>query len=509
MNTDNKLKFIPILGAFLLLLGFAIGKKTKLTPTPNISIGELANVSQEDLFIGNQPVEEVLRYIDSKYFVPIDKSTLSESAIRSIIQQLDPFSIYLSKDELSFESLDLAGEYGGIGINTVSINDTFFVSKILEQSELMQKDVAIGDAIIGVDSVSIIGMPANKVRQMVFGQPGTEIALSILKLSSNDTIEVKVKRVTIADEAISRHFMLADGIGYIKIDEFNKSTFEEFIDKVEELIRQHEMKDLVIDLRGNSGGYLNQAVKVINQLFAEKDLLIVYTEGEKSPKNEFKTTGNNFFEIGKIAVLIDELSASASEVLAGAVQDLDRGTILGQTSFGKGLVQTQFKLKDGGGLRLTTAKYFTPSGRCIQKDYDKGDSFEADSTVYTTSKGREVNGGGGIEPDVIVEQEEFDLDSDSLVFEQQKEMVKYCFNLYLNNPMQIGKDSIGSFADEQFKNYKNQSKYNSSKLSFYESKRKEYFVNEVYMRFSNKESYWKIAADNDKVIHEAVKKLSL
>jgi carboxyl-terminal processing protease len=243
------------------------------------------------------------------------------------------------------------------------------------------------------------------------GEKASIVRVIVARSGVDTLIEVSIERDVIPLKSVPAAYMINDSTGYIQINHFSARTYREFMDHLERLTQEEGMKDLIIDVRRNPGGYLKEAVNILSQLFEEKGLLLVYTEGARSPKTEYRTTGNPFYPVDQIVVLVDGSSASASEILAGAIQDHDRGVVIGSTTYGKGLVQEQYGLSNGGALRLTIARYFTPSGRLIQKPYSNGDAIEdngqdvGDSTIYHTVSGRPVNGSGGITPDYPVASE--------------------------------------------------------------------------------------------------------
>ena len=263
-------------------------------------------------------------------------------------------------------------------------------------------------------------MSSNDIMELLRGKKGTEVSIQVKR--GQEVLDFTLTRDKIPSRSVDVSYMLDDNTGFIKVNRFSATTYEEFMQALEELKEKHQMEDLVIDLRGNPGGYLQEATNILSQLFPEKDRLMVYTEGRTVKRSDYESTGRNFHAVDDIAVLIDEGSASASEIMAGAVQDWDRGTIIGRRSFGKGLVQEQYQLRDGSALRLTVARYYTPSGRLIQKDYEDKEAYDrdfgqrfkngelysrdsihvADSTIFQTAGGRVVFGGGGITPDVFI-----------------------------------------------------------------------------------------------------------
>ncbi|MBT8219560.1 MAG: S41 family peptidase [Bacteroidia bacterium] len=408
--------WIPFVIALAMAVGMFIGKK--LEPVGSDNVVAASNIPNR------QPgkVEEILRYINARYVDDVDDNELSEEAIKAIMDDLDPHSSYHSAEELRRMSENLRGNFEGIGVEFMIIEDTVFVVRVMEEGPSEALGVQVLDRIVAVNDNTIAGMgiDSDSVIALLKGPQGTNVDVTILR--EGETLELTINRGKIPTTSVDASIMIDDQVGYIKLDGFSATTYTDFMKRMEVLIEDNGMKDLVIDLRSNPGGYLNQAIKILDQFFTEKDKVLVYTQGDKSKKFEYKTTGRNFFDVGDIVVLIDENSASASEIIAGALQDWDRGKIIGRRSYGKGLVQERYPLKDGSAISLTISRYFTPSGRCIQKDYDnpidyskelydrfhngeyytRDSIYMADTTKYFTSQGRVVYAGGGISPDIFV-----------------------------------------------------------------------------------------------------------
>ncbi|MDX1409242.1 MAG: S41 family peptidase, partial [Saprospiraceae bacterium] len=303
----------------------------------------------------------------------------------------------------------MEGHFEGIGIEFHLVRDTITVLDITEGGPADRAGVRPHDRIISADDSTLVGIELSEelVVNRLRGPKGSPVSIAVRRHGVDTLISLTIVRDEIPIVSVDAAYMLDDETGYIRINRFSSTTYKEFMDRLESLVKDHGMQHVVIDLRQNPGGYLKEAVNILSQLFAEKGRLLVYTEGEHTKRMDYESTGNPFYPVGNIAVLIDGGSASASEIIAGAIQDQDRGVIIGTKSFGKGLVQEQYALKNGGALRLTTARYYTPSGRSIQKPYRNGDSVDqaedADSTGFQTRNGREVFGSGGIIPDIIVE----------------------------------------------------------------------------------------------------------
>ena len=412
--------WFPLLLAVVLVGGILIGMRMQ-SSTPSVV------VEANDLPIqtpGQGKIEEIIRYIEAKYVDDVDREALMEEVIDEMLAKLDPHSNYITKEELQQVNEQLQGNFDGIGIEFMSLDDTIVVVAPLAGGPSEAVGIQAGDKIVAIEDSIIAGvnMDTEDVISMLRGEKGTEVEIGILRGRSKDMMRFTITRDEIPMNSVDVAYMLDDITGYIKVNRFSATTYEEFMKGVEVLSEKHKMKDLVIDLRHNPGGYLQQATNILSQLFDDKGSLLVYTEGRSVNRTEYESTGRAFYELDDVVVLIDEGSASASEILAGAVQDHDRGLVIGRRSFGKGLVQEQYKLRDGSALRLTVARYYTPSGRSIQKDYNDINEYEselvaryengemeskdkmtiADSTKYFTDNGRVVFGGGGIMPDIFV-----------------------------------------------------------------------------------------------------------
>jgi carboxyl-terminal processing protease len=418
--------YFPIIFSVLFALGVYVGIQLNYA-NQNIEItNAINNAIPKFQQSGFSKINNLLNYIDQEYVDEIDKEQIVEDVIYKILEELDPHSYYISKNELASYNEPLEGNFEGIGIEFNAQKDTVVVVTVIAGGPSEKVGLAAGDRIIKVNNESIVGKDINtsEIVKKLKGKKGTEVEITVIRKSSKKELIFKIVRGTIPINSIDASYMADKENGYIKISRFSRNTYDEFLEKSVAL-KKEGMKTLILDLRGNGGGYLDAAVKIADE-FLEKNELIVYTEGKSRPKQNFKATSNgNLKELGLI-VLIDENSASASEIIAGAIQDNDRGIIIGRRSFGKGLVQEQSMLKDGSALRLTIARYYTPSGRSIQKPYTNGNSEDyhketydrytsgeltgnlqdttpiADSLKFYTKKGRVVYGGGGIMPDYFI-----------------------------------------------------------------------------------------------------------
>ena len=363
--------------------------------------------------------------IKSLYVDSVDEKKLVEDGIRGMLEKLDPHSSYSTPKEVKAMNEPLAGNFEGIGVQFNMIDDTLLVIQPVTGGPSEKVGIVAGDRIVSVNDTAIAGvkMPKEEIMRRLRGPKGTKVMLGVVRRGISDTLAFKVTRDKIPVNSIDATYMIRPNVGYIRIGNFGATTHREFVESLMKLEKQG-MRDLILDLEGNGGGYLQAAVDIANELLPKNDL-IVYTTGLRVPRMEYRAKGNGILQDGKIVVLVDEYTASAAEIVTGAVQDQDRGVVVGRRTFGKGLVQRPIDLPDGSMIRLTIAHYYTPSGRCIQKPYEKGkaedyamdvlnrlkhgeltnaDSIHfADSLkCYTLRKHRTVYGGGGIMPDHFV-----------------------------------------------------------------------------------------------------------
>ena len=366
-------------------------------------------------------LQEAVDLIKLKYVDPVHLDSLETGAIEQMVSELDPHSVYFPPVELKEANEDLAGNFEGIGVEFNVFNDTVNIVYVILGGPSDKAGLQIGDKLLKANDSSLITrrLSTDEIKKLIRGERGSKVILQILRGSQQ--LSIPVVRGTIPVPSVDAAYMLDKKTGYIKLNKFTETSYEEFMKAMEDL-QKEDMQQLILDLRGNGGGLMNEAVDMADE-FLDDNKMVVYTEGANSKKREFKCKRNGLFENGKLAVLIDELSASASEILAGALQDWDRATIVGRRSFGKGLVQEQYELSDGSAIRLTVARYYTPLGRSIQRSYEKGkkvymdelwnrfsngELLYADSNKinngkqYKTRGGKIVYGGGGIMPDIFV-----------------------------------------------------------------------------------------------------------
>lgn len=391
----------------------------------SLSILSASTNAQVKLTKSSEKMALTMYFINKLYVDKIDEKKLSDDVVKALLHELDPHSSYISEKEVKEMNEPLEGNFDGVGISFNMMTDTLYVIETISGGPAEKVGILPGDKIIYVGDTLIAGvkMPNKKVMSLLRGPKGTKVDVKVLRRGVPDLIEFIITRNKIPIYSLDAAYMIDKKTGYIRLNRFGATTTDEFNEACKKL-KQEGMQNLILDLQNNGGGYLTAAIELADE-FLDKDKLIVYTEGANQPKKNEKSTSKGLFEQGKLIVLINEYSASASEIVSGAIQDWDRGVIVGRRSFGKGLVQRQIPLPDGSQLRLTTARYYTPTGRCIQKPYEngkeenyamdvierynKGEMMHADSIHFPDSlkyqtliNKRTVYGGGGIMPDYFV-----------------------------------------------------------------------------------------------------------
>jgi len=404
----------PTIIAAALALGIFVGGKLHFNDTP------------EKLFTTNSKKDKLNRlidYIDYEYVDEINTDSIVDVTVNNILEKLDPHSVYIPKQEMSRVTENMKGDFVGIGVNFYTYRDTISVIRTVDKGPSFLKGIRAGDRILMADNDTLYGknLPSNRIVEKLRGKKGTNVQLQVYRKAEERIFTVDVKRDIVPIKSVQAYYMLTPEMGYIKVNRFAESTFKEFKEALRELSRSGAKK-LTLDLRDNPGGYLGIAEQMADE-FLEDGKLILFTKNKKGKIDKIYATDNGSFEDKPVFVLINERSASASEIIAGALQDNDIGTIVGRRSFGKGLVQREMDLGDGSAVRLTVSRYYTPTGRSIQKTYKNGtkdyyktfteryhngelvsvDSIKvADSLRFTTPNGKVVYGGGGIIPDVFV-----------------------------------------------------------------------------------------------------------
>lgn len=418
MSKNRTSRFMPVIVAVSIVAGILIG-----TFYANHFSGNRLGI----INTSSNKLNALLRIIDDQYVDTVNMGELVEDAMPQILGELDPHSSYIPAKDLEAVNSDLKGSFSGIGIQFTIQQDTIHVNSVIQGGPSEKVGLMAGDRIIEVDDSAFVGKIVTNYESMkrLKGPKGSEVKLGVYRPGEKETLHFTIVRGDIPVKSIDAAYMLNDKFGYIKVNKFGETTYPELLISLAKL-NQSNCEGVVIDLRGNTGGYMGAAIQMVNE-FLPKNKLIVYTQGRKSPRENYTSNGTGSSQEMPIVVLMDEGSASASEIFAGAIQDNDRGTIIGRRSFGKGLVQQPIDFSDGSAIRLTIARYYTPSGRCIQKPYVKGndanyemdiltryehgeffsqDSIKQDeSQIFETSLGRPVYGGGGIMPDIFVPQD--------------------------------------------------------------------------------------------------------
>jgi len=465
MQVDNKMKFwLPFGASLLLALGMILGTKLQ----------ESLRNKRDLKFTGERSdrLEQLIDLIKERYVDTIATDDLYNVAVAGIINRLDPHTVYIPAENLTAVNEELEGSFFGIGIEYSLVTDTITVIDVLNGSPAQQAGMAIGDQILKVNDSIVAGksITSEGVTKLLRGAYDSEVLVLVSNVFNKKQNTLKIKRGSIPISSIDASFMINDSLGYIRINKFSATTYEDFMLAIKDL-KAKKMTQLVLDLRQNPGGYLEAAINIADEFIGGNPIL-VYTKGKSSSKNEYKAGKPGVFEQGKLIVLIDEQSASASEILAGAIQDLDRGIIIGRRSYGKGLVQEQFDLQDGSALRLTVARYYTPSGRCIQRSYKEGNEqyahdFEqrledgeltgaskatlTDTAKYFTTSKRVVYGGGGITPDVMVAYDSSMLNINALHFINSEWFERKLWDYYVNHFSELKKMTTPKMFIQSFK----------------------------------------------------------
>ena len=457
MSHNRNSRFTPIIIAVSIVAGILIG-----TFYANHFAGNKLGI----INTSSNKLNALLRVIDDQYVDTVNMSKLVEDAMPLILGELDPHSMYIPAQDLEATNSELEGSFSGIGIQFSIQDDTIHVSSVIQGGPSEKVGLMAGDRIIAVNDTAFVGKNVNNTSapKKLKGPKGSTVKVGVYRPSVNDILTFNIARGDIPVNTIDAAYMLDNKFGYIKISKFGRTTPAELLMAIAKL-GQHDCKGLVIDLRGNTGGYMEAPVRMVNE-FLPKGKLIVYSEGRKYPRVEEYSDGTGSCQKTPLVVLTDEGSASSSEIFAGAIQDNDRGTIIGRRTFGKGLVQQPVEFSDGSAIRLTIARYYTPSGRCIQKPYVKGndqeyeldlfkryehgeffskDSIKQDeSTEYYTSLGRVVYSGGGIMPDIFVPQDTTGFTSYYSMAANKGLMSQFAFQYTDHN-----RNTLSKYTDEQ------------------------------------------------------------
>lgn len=440
MNKNStRIIFTPLIIALVLLLGIFIGQKFSGSKVGYQPI--LQNM-------GSSKIDKVLQLIKSDYVDTVSLKKLEETAIANLLEELDPHSVYIPAKQFNAVNDPLQGSFVGIGIQFNILHDTVMVVNTISGGPAETAGLRAGDRIIKVNDSTFVGkdMNSKKVTKYLKGKEDTKVRLTVVRSHFPKDMEFELTRKRIALKSLDVSYMLEQNIGYIKLSQFARTSHEEFKNAVKKL-KKKGMKKLIVDLRSNGGGYLDIAINIADEFLKDKKL-IVYTKGRSRPRNEYFASTRGICEDLPVGILIDSYSASASEILAGALQDNDRSVIIGRRSFGKGLVQEPVRMQDGSALRLTTARYYTPTGRGIQKPYKNNQDYEldilnriksgelenkdsikvTDTLKFITPAGKVVYGGGGITPDIFVPRDT-SVFTDYFIAVQSKSLIyEYAFD---------------------------------------------------------------------------------
>ena len=531
--SNSKTRYIPIIIAVSIVAGIFIG---------TFYANRFSEHSPGMMGVqpGTNKLNGLLRIINDQYVDTVNMADLVEDAMPQILNELDPHSSYIPAKDLQAVNDDLRGSFSGIGVLFTIQQDTIHISDVIPGGPSEKVGIMPGDRIVEIDDSAFVGkiVTNNESMKRLKGPKGTEVKLGVFRQGEKELLHFTIIRGDIPNKSIDATYMIDDKFGYISIKKFGETTYPEMLIALAQL-HQQSCEGVIIDLRGNTGGYMGAAIQMVNE-FLPKGRLIVYTEGRKAPREDYPSNGTGSSQQMPIIVLLDEGSASASEIFAGAIQDNDRGTIIGRRSFGKGLVQQPIEFNDGSAIRLTIARYYTPSGRCIQKPYNKGkdalyemdilnryehgeffskDSIKQDeSHIYYTSLGRPVYGGGGIMPDIFVPQDTTGITSYFTMAVNRGLTVQFSFQYTDKNRQKLAKYKTGEELLkylktqnilEKFAQYAENKGLKRRNLLMYTSK--ELFYRNLYgniiYNMLNMEEYLKFLNQSDPTVQKALEVL--
>ena len=524
MNTRSRL--VPILLALSVVLGIGIG----LFYANHFSGNRLSIINT-----GSNKLNYLLQIIDNNYVDTVNVNDLVEDAMPQILSELDPHSSYISASDAEETTEELRGSFSGIGVRFTMQKDTVNVMNVIKGGPSEKVGVLAGDRIIAADDSTLVGIDSRDVMKRLRGARGSKVKLTLRRHGYKKPLDITVVRGDVPVESVDGYFMLNNRTGYISVESFGENTYPEMLTALAQL-NVRGMKELVIDLRGNRGGYMQTAIMMANE-FLPSGQLVVYTEGRKSPREEYFTDGRGTFQRLPLIVLVDEMSASASEIFAGAIQDNDRGTIIGRRSFGKGLVQEPIPFTDQSMIRLTIARYYSPSGRCIQKHYTSGenkdyeedlltryehgeffsqDSIKHEGPAYKTTIGRTVYGGGGITPDIFIAEDTTDVTSYYKQASMSGLIIQYAFEYTDQNRAKLSQmksvDELEKYLKQQntvdkFATYAEQKGLKRRNLMIQRShKLLERFINSrIIYNIMSEEAWMEYLNADDPVIMETLK----
>lgn len=482
MNSQKK--YLPLLLGVAMAAGVFIGSKLDFNDTPDRIF---AKNSKKD------KLNRLIDYIDYEYVDKVNTDSIVDVTVNEILENLDPHSVYIPVDEYENNADDMRGNFVGIGISFYVYKDTIAVIRTISGGPAAKVGIKAGDRILSANGKILFGdtIERDSITKYLKGEINSKVNLKIFRKGENKLLDFKVKRKRVPLVSVDASYKLTDELGYIKINRFSETTYNEFKEALDDLIDKGITK-LVLDLRNNPGGYISTAEKIVDE-FLEKDKLILITKNKRGKINKTFATRRGVFEDGKVYVLINENSASASEIVAGALQDNDKGVIVGRRSFGKGLVQREMSLGDGSAIRLTIARYYTPTGRSIQRPYGNGneayysdyekrytngemissDSIKVvDSLRFITPKGKIVYGGGGIIPDVFIAKDT-SVENETLEYITRSGFISYFIFEYLEKNRSLFEEiSLQNFIDNYIvdeilsKEFMDYSRFNNSEINF-------------------------------------------
>jgi carboxyl-terminal processing protease len=528
MNNEKFRVGLPLLVAISIVIGMFLGYQLRdRMPWGNSSSSQAYGSS----------IEEVLDLLETQYVDTLNTDSLINKTVEELVKNLDPHTQYIPSKEIVEINEDFAGRFVGIGVEFEIFDDTVNILNVIKDGPSELAGLKTGDKIIKVEQQLVAGkkITEDSIKHLLKGMKNTKVNVTVSRLGQLKTYILTRNFVPLY--SIDASYMLMPNIGYIRLNKFSETTYEEFMAALEKL-QGSGLKDLVLDLRGNGGGMLNEAIDMADE-FLGGEKLIVYTQGAHLAKKEFKSRRRGIFEDGKLVVLMDENSASASEVLAGALQDWDRASIVGRRSFGKGLVQEQYNLSDGGALRITVARYYTPLGRCIQKPYDQGNEIYNDeifnrfhngsmtqkdtinpknSKEYTTPNGKKLYSANGIQPDIFIPYDTSAIDLKLAEMYEKNTLSKFIYTYYTNHQQEFNQfNSLDEF-DNKFQI--EPALYNSlksfvkkEKLSFPEfnsteiKKIYDYLKNLFALQIWKNEGYYKVLNAKDPMVLKAIEKI--
>ncbi len=520
--------WLPLIFSLVMIFGMIIGYRLR------------ENTSGGNSFLKNNnrsPLEEAINLIRNKYVDNVRLDSLESPAINGLLDNLDPHSIYIPAADIESMNEDLQGNFQGIGVEFQMINDTVNVMNVISDGPSFKAGVQIGDKIIKAnDTFNLTGkkVSVDDVRKQLRGPVNSDVNIVVMRGSQQR--KIKIVRGNIPLFSLDAAYMINANTGYVKLNKFSETTYHEFMAAMDKLKQQH-MQQLILDLRDNGGGIMQQAIEIADE-FLDGNKLIVYTQGAHSARTDYRCDKEGVFETGKLTVLVDETSASASEILAGALQDWDRATIIGRRTFGKGLVQEQFTLSDNSQMRLTVARYYSPLGRNIQKPYDKGkaqyeqelinrfhdgelvtgDTAKPKGPAFKTPEGHVVYGGGGITPDIFVAYDTTSQPKAVMQLFANGTLRNFAYNYYIEN-----KDALQQYkspdqfykqfhpGEKEWQQLNNYAKQDSVNLNSVTTISKNFVLSEMEDLLARQiwrtEGYFELSNDNDPVVKKALEVL--